>query len=128
MGLKFGVQQKKLILIYCWNYKRKLFDWFLDSYRAHTDPIRDLNILRIEKLSQQKILLFMFKIHHYDIPRFPTKLLYLFRKNNVVYSHNTRTSNSYHISSSTSSNVMSYCIHIWNAVYNKININVSYLF
>ena len=65
----------------------------------------------------------MFKIHHYGIP---TILLNLFRKNNVVHSHNTRSSNSYHISSSTSSNFMSYCIQIWNAVYNKIHINVSY--
>ena len=59
------------------------------------EPIRytytffsDLNVLRIDKLIQQRILLFMFKIHHYDIP---TILLNLFRNNNVVHSHNTRT-------------------------------------
>ena len=55
-----------------------------------------------------------------------TTKLNLFRKNNVVHSHNTRTSNSYDISSSTSSDCMSYFIHIWNVVYNEININASY--
>ena len=43
-------------------------------------------------------------------------ILNLFRKNNVAHSHNTRTLNGYHISSSTSSNVMSYCIHTWNKI------------
>ena len=66
----------------------------------------------------------MFKIHHYDIP---TILLNLFRKNNVVHSHNTRTSNKSYISSSTTSNFMSY-IHIGNIVYNKINMKLSRVF
>ena len=90
----------------------------------------DLNVLRIE-LILRRILLFMFKIHHYDISNTSTTYDIYYttksvKKNNVVYSHNSRTSNSYCIFPSTSSNFMSYHIHIWIASYNKININVSY--
>ena len=65
----------------------------------------------------------MYKLYHGNIP---TVLRKQFQLNNAIHSHNTRASNSYHVSGLSSSNFMFYCIRIWNTIYDKININVSF--
>ena len=65
------------------------------SYYAHTDPIfKDLNILTIDKLVVHRIGIAMYKINN---EMYPSVLNDLYKKNNDIHAHNTRTKDMFRI-------------------------------
>ena len=87
---------------------------------AHTEPIfLQLNILPIDKLIQDRIGLFMYKMFH---GLHPLTINNLYIKNCDVHNHNTRHRHSDLYAKSF------YCssILIWNEIMNKIEVSISF--
>ena len=92
------------------------------NYLAHTEPLfKDLQILPIEKLYFNRIGLFMYK---YTNGILPVVMNELYIKNNEIHSHNTRSSQQYHITSGTEI-FSSISARIWNVLSLKMDINIS---
>ena len=65
------------------------------TYYAHTDPLfKDLNILTIDKLVVHRIGIAMYKINN---GLCPSVLNELYKKNNVINDHNTRTKDMFRV-------------------------------
>ena len=95
---------------------------------AHTEPIfLQLNILPIDKLIQDRIGLFMYKMFH---GLHPPTINNLYIKNCDVHNHNTRHRNYLHVSMAHSDLYAKsfYCssILIWNEIMNKIDVSISF--
>ena len=91
------------------------------TYYAHTDPLfKDLNILTIGKLVVHRIGIVMYKINN---SLFPSVLNELYKKNNVIHDHNTRTKDMFRISLVTQT-FSTVSARIWNALIVKFNVNV----
>ena len=95
---------------------------------AHTEPIfLQLNILPIDKLIQDRIGLFMYKMFH---GLHPPTINNLYIKNCDVHNHNTRHRNYLHVSMAHSDLYAKsfYCssILIWNEIMNKIEASISF--
>ena len=83
------------------------------TYYAHTDPLfKDLNILTIDKLVVHKIGIAMYQINN---GLFPSVLNELYKKNNVIHDHNTRTKDMFHVSLGTQT-FSTVSARIWNAL------------
>ena len=71
------------------------------TYYAHTDSLfKNFNILTIDKLVVQRIGIAMYKINN---GLFPSVLNELYKNNNVIHDHNTRTKDMFRISLGTQS-------------------------
>ena len=93
------------------------------TYYAHTDPLfKDLNILTIDKLVVHRIGIAMYKINN---GLFPSVLNELYKKNNVIHDHNTRTKDMYRVSLGTQT-FSTVSARIWNALIVKFIVNVSF--
>ena len=91
------------------------------TYYAHTDPLfKDLNILTIDKLVVHGIGIAMYKINN---GLFPSVLNDLYKKNNVIHDHNTRTKDMFRVSLGTQT-FSTVSARIWNALIVKFNVNV----
>ena len=91
------------------------------TYYAHTDPLfKDLNILTIDKLVVHRIGIAMYKINN---SLFPSVLNELYKKNNVIHDHNTRTKDMFRVSLGTQT-FSTVSARIWNALIVKFNVNV----
>ena len=95
---------------------------------AHTEPIfLQLNILPIDKLIQDRIGLFMYKMFH---GLHPPTINNLYIQNCDVHNHNTRHRNYLHVSMAHSDLYAKsfYCssILIWNEIMNKIEVSISF--
>ena len=91
------------------------------TYYAHTDPLfKDLNILTIDKLVVHRIGIAMYKINN---GLFPSVLNDLYKKNNVIHDHNTRTKDMFRVSLGTQT-FSTVSARIWNALIVKFNVNV----
>ena len=95
---------------------------------AHTEPIfLQLNILPIDKLIQDRIGLFMYKMFH---GLHPPTINNLYIKKCDVHNHNTRHRNYLHVSMAHSDLYAKnfYCssILIWNEIMNKIDVSISF--
>ena len=91
------------------------------SYYAHTDPIfKDLNILTIDKLVVHRIGIAMYKINN---EMYTSVLNDLYKKNNDVHAHNTRTKDMFRISLGTQT-FFNVSAKVWNALFPKFDLNV----
>ena len=92
------------------------------NYLAHTEPIfKQLNILPVNKLYYNRIGIMMYKYNNGQLPEVMSEL---YKQNNQIHSHNTRSSNDFHIASGSDafSNVSS---RTWNTLMSKFDVNVS---
>ena len=90
------------------------------TYYAHTYPLlKDLNILTIDKLVVHRIGNAMYKIYNVFFPSVLNELL-VYKKNNVIHDHNSRTKDMFRVSLSLST----VSVRIWNALIVKFNVNV----
>ena len=95
---------------------------------AHTEPLfLQLNILPIDKLIQDRIGLFMYKMYN---GLHPPTINNMYIKNSDIHNHNTRHKNYLH-DSMTHSDLYAksfYCssILIWNEIMNKIEVSISF--
>ena len=91
------------------------------TYYAHTDPLfKDLNILTIDKLVVHRIGIAMYKINN---GLFPSVLNELYKKNNVIHDHNTRTKDMFRVSLGTQT-FSTVSARIWNTLIVKFNVKV----
>ena len=91
------------------------------TYYAHTDPLfKDLNILTIDNLVVHRIGIAMYKINN---GLFPSVINDLYKKNNVIHDHNTRTKDMFRVSLGTQT-FSTVSARIWNALIVKFNVNV----
>ena len=96
---------------------------------AHTEPLfLQLNILPIDKLIQDRIGLFMYKMYN---GLHPPTINNMYIMNSDVHKHNTRHKNYLHISMAHSdlyAKKRFYCssILIWNEIMNKIEVSISF--
>ena len=91
------------------------------TYYAHTDPLfKDLNILTINTLVVHRTGIAMYKI---DNGLFLFVLNELYKKNNVIHEHNTRTKYMFRVSLGTQTFSTVSAI-IWNALIVKFNVIV----
>ena len=66
------------------------------TYYAYTDPLfKDFNILAIDKLVVHRIGIAVYKVNN---GLFPSVLNELYKKNNVIHSHTTRTKHMFRVS------------------------------
>ena len=95
---------------------------------AHTEPLfLQLNILPIDKLIQNRIGLFMYKMYN---GLHPPTINNMYIKNSDIHTHNTRHKNYLHVSMAHSDLYAKsfYCssILIWNEIMNKIEVSISF--
>ena len=95
---------------------------------AHTEPLfLQLNILPIDKLIQDRIGLFMYKMYN---GLHPPTINNMYIKNSDIHTHNTRHKNYLHVSMAHSDLYAKsfYCssILIWNEIMNKIEVSISF--
>ena len=91
------------------------------TYYAHTDPLfKDLNILTIYKLVVHRIGIAIYQINN---GLFLSVLNELYKKNNVIHDHNTRTKDMFRVSLGTQT-FSTVSARIWNALIVKFNVNV----
>ena len=73
----------------------RIMTFFNLGYYAHIDPLfKDLNILTIDKLVVHKIGIAMYKLNN---GIFPPVLNELYKKNNAIPDHNTRTKDMFRV-------------------------------
>ena len=93
------------------------------NYLAHTEPIfKELNILPIHKLYFNRIGILMYK---YTTGLLPEVMNELYTQVNEIHDYNTRNANKFHISSVTDT-FSSISARIWNALSDKIDVNVCF--
>ena len=120
-----GVRLHIVILSPYLNYKKISYNYYFFYYNAHTEPIfNNLNILPLYKLIHNRIGILVYK---YANDMLLLVMNELFIVNSTIHDHNTGQKNLIHTNRghtyiSTFNNVGP---RVWNALLNKINVNVS---